>query len=89
MNILDFVQRCEFVEASDVFKDCQEAWTCFADSEPDCSWGNNNRTMVTPNTIIESLEEAHFEDEPNLEKEIDVVIKRLKELGQMYVDLEN
>ena len=79
-------QTCVFVEASNVFKDLPLAWNCFSESEPDCSWGDNNRTMVTPDTIIDALENA---DCDGCEDEVASVIERLKSLGETYVDLEN
>jgi hypothetical protein len=85
------VLTCEFVESSEVFRDCPSAMEVFSECDPDCSWGNNNRTMVTPDVIINTLDGAYIdEDEAELQKEIDTVLARLRELPHtMYVDLEN
>lgn len=72
----------EFVEASEVFNGIPLAWEEFANSDPDCSWGNNNRTLVLPDVIIDALEESE-------EPQVAVAMKRLSELGDTYVDLEN
>jgi hypothetical protein len=47
--------------------------------------------MVTPDVIINTLDGAYIdEDEAELQKEIDTVLARLRELPHtMYVDLEN
>ena len=79
MNVL----TCEYVEASEVFKNCPEAWEFFAASDPDCTWGSNNRTLVTPDVIAVSLEEG------DQTKQVKTVLRRLKKLGQTYIDLEN
>lgn len=90
MNIL----TCEFVECSEVFKDCPLAHDIFVNSDPDCSWGGNNRTMVTPNVLIAILS-AHEEwiesswDKKEA-KQVAKVLKRLHKLPEtMYIDLEN
>lgn len=83
------VLTCQFVESSEVFKDCHNAMEVFSECDPDCSWGNNNRTLVTPDTIINALEDAYI-DEASVATEIDTVLARLRELDPtMYVDLEN
>jgi hypothetical protein len=77
---------CEFVEASEVFMDFKLAWDVFINSDPDCTWGDNNRSMVTPNVIIDALENSDDEQQPQVQK----VVKILKSLPHdMYVDLEN
>lgn len=77
---------CEFVEASEVFMDYKLAWDVFINSDPNCTWGDNNRSMVTPNVIIDALENSDDEQQPQVQK----VVKILKSLPpDMYVDLEN
>jgi len=50
------VKSCQFVEATEVFKDCMKAYDIFCVSEPDCSWGDNNRTMVSRDVIVNAIE---------------------------------
>ncbi len=85
-------KTCEFYEASDLFEDCTSAWQRFTDSDPDCSWGNNNRTLVQATLIYERLDQLSTqEDEVDVELELEAVMVRIKEqIGfESYVDLEN
>lgn len=81
------IQTCQFVSATDVFKGCGLAWDVFAGGDPDCSWGDNNRTMVTPDVIIRVLEQD--EHEGSTKRQVTIALKRLEQLGQTYVDLES
>jgi hypothetical protein len=83
------VLTCRFVEGSEVFRDCSFAWNLFVNSEPECSWGDNNRTLVMPDVIINALEGADVDDDEEVQKEVDAVVDRLKTLDYMYIDLEN
>jgi len=85
-------KTCEFYEASDLFEDCEFAWQRFTDSDPDCSWGNNNRTLVRAVLIYDALDRLITdEDDVNVELEMEAVKNRIKEqIGlDSYVDLEN
>lgn len=50
------IHTCQFVLSSDVFAGCQLAYDHFCEVVNDCSWGDNNRTMVAPQRIIDELE---------------------------------
>lgn len=83
------VLTAQFVEASEVFFGQRQAWEAFDSGEPDCSWGNNNRTFVTPNIVETALNNARGDDD-DTDTEIDIVLERLATLPQdMYIDLEN
>lgn len=83
------IKTCQYVEASEVFKGFGLAWDVFINSDPQCSWGDNNRTMVTPDVIIDAMEDSDL-NEGNEEKQVEQVVKILRSLPQdMYVDLEN
>jgi hypothetical protein len=84
-------QTCEFVVASEVFAGCPAAWEVFVESEPKCSWGDNNRTLVVPQTIIDGLEETDelCEQTEQTQQQVQQVLHRLRTLGATYVDLEN
>lgn len=83
------IKTCKYVEASEVFKNQDLAWDLFIESDPDCSWGDNNRTMVTADVIVDALENCDA-DEGDEEKQVKKVVKILRSLPQdMYVDLEN
>ena len=77
----------KFVLGTELFKGCQKAWLEFSDSDVDCSWGNNNRTLVDTFTIRSVLEE---DDHPKLFARLDV-LDELTKLGNgiIYIDLEN
>ena len=80
------IKTCQYVEASEVFKGFGLALDVFVNSDPNCTWGNNNRSMVTPDVIIDALENSDEEEQTQVKK----VVKILKSLPQdMYVDLEN
>lgn len=77
----------KYVQSSDVFFGYSGVCEDFSNSEPDCTWGNNNFSLVTPQTIIDALEGL---DEPTDEEGTEVVIERLKSIPEgVYVDLEN
>jgi hypothetical protein len=82
------VKSCKFVEATNVFKDCPLAWDLFVNADPSCTWGDNNRSMVTPDVIFNCLEEVDMDSKS--EPQVELVIKRLNDLqDNVYVDLEN
>jgi hypothetical protein len=82
------VQTCEFVSSSEVFAELPLAKEIFANSEPDCTWGDTNRSLVTPDVISSVLEDADTET-PAERKQVKEAIKRLYSLGQTYIDLES
>lgn len=81
------IKTCKFVEVSDVFAKHGLAWDVFVNSNPNCSWGDNNRSLVTPDVIIDALEDASCDGV--VRKQVNAVVERLKSLGQTYIDLEN
>jgi hypothetical protein len=84
------VKSCNFVESTEVFKDCQKAWELFCDSNPDCTWGDNNRTMVTNKVIIDAIENVFDSEDSEVANQVSTVFKRLNELPyDTYIDLEN
>lgn len=85
------IQAAPYVPASDIFKDQGNAWDLFFNGEPDCTWGDNNRTLVTPETISNCLDEClECADDQATEDEVATVKKRLESIPQgVYVDLEN
>jgi hypothetical protein len=82
-------QTCQFVEATEVFKGHPLAWELFLDSNPNCTWGDNNRSMVSPDVVIDALEDSE-PDAGDQEKQVGQVVERLKKIPEgVYVDLEN
>lgn len=83
------IQTCKFVTASEVFKGFGLAWDVFINSDPNCSWGDNNRSMVTPDVIIDAMELSDL-NVGNEERQVEQVAKILRELPEgVYIDLEN
>ena len=83
------VQQCEFVPASEIFEGQGLAWDVFINSDPKCTWGDNNRSLVTPDVIIDALENSDL-NAGNEEKQVNLVVHSLKNLPEgIYIDLEN
>jgi hypothetical protein len=89
------VKSCQFVEATEVFKDCMKAYNIFCVSEPDCSWGDNNRTMVSRDVIVNAIEsfsdvDDEEDDSNSTNEQVKKVFERLNNLNvHTYIDLEN
>lgn len=82
------IKTCRFVDASDLFQGCPDAWQAFMDADPPVSWGDANRTMVSVQLMEFALIDMVSDDE-NIEKQIDKVHNRLQQIGGVYIDLEN
>lgn len=83
------IKTCRYVQASEIFKGFGLAWDVFINSDPNCSWGDNNRSMVSADVIINALEESDL-NVGNEAKQVEQVIKILDSLEpDVYVDLEN
>jgi hypothetical protein len=81
------IKTCNFVDASDVFEGCPDAWQAFMDSDPPVSWGDANRTMTTSILIQDTLGDW-FSDDEDVESQIQIVVNRLQGVD-CYIDLEN
>jgi len=82
------IKSCKFVEATEIFKDCPRMWEAFVEGDPPCTWGDNNRTMVTPDVISNFLDDFDFDEVHDVQKKL--VNKRLDSLeDNVYIDLEN
>lgn len=77
---------CQYVNASDLFKGLANLWEEFSNSNPDFSWGGNNRTLVDPKAILDHLDNRVIENGPQME----TLRHRIVGLpDDVYVDLEN
>ena len=90
-------KSCKYVEASEVFWNCPLAFDEFCQN-PNCTWGDNNHSLVTPDVIASALAMElitavfpleNADSDATAQKQIKTVLKRLKTLGQTYIDLEN
>ena len=83
------VHKCQFVLEADLFKGLDDLWREFCESEPDFTWGDNNRSLVTAKSILDHLYNTAWTNEEQLELLRLRVEKCLPEGGNTYVDLEN
>ena len=81
---------CEFVLASqliparvDNFGWREEFWCAISDNAP-FSWGDNDRTMVTASRVADHCQNR-LDDSPRAKR----LLKKLWDLGETYIDLEN
>lgn len=52
------------------------------------SWGDNNRTLVTANRLLEHCKKCELDDLAPHE-EVDAFLEKIEKLGDTLVDLEN
>lgn len=79
------VQTCEFISATDLVPRSWDEWFWGLISEDaPFSWGVNNRSMVTAGDFADHCEER-LDDSPKVKR----FLKKLRELGEMYIDLES
>jgi len=79
------VHTAKFVKASEVFANHRPVWDAFSESDPDFSWGNNNRTLASRDGLISALEGLD-DDVPGVKVMIDL-LSTLDD--ETYIDLEN
>ena len=75
------VQTCSFIHASQIFENFTQMWDKFCENDPNCSWGDNNRSMITKNVIEEAL--MHEDIPEDFQRVLDSIDTN------MYIDLEN
>ena len=77
------IEHCVFVCGSELFRGHNEVWTAFIESDPDCTFGSNNRSLVCRDFLLTTLDQLDA-------KGMDSVRKRLERLpAEVYIDLEN
>lgn len=82
------IETCRFIRLQMLFKGCDAAKDKFADSDPGFTWGDNNRSLVDRDSMIDAIVEITCDDD--VEDELRTVIERLKRLpADVYIDLEN
>ena len=83
------IKTCSFIEASDLFTECADAWQLLLDSDPPVTWGDANRTMVSTDFMTFMLEDC-FSDDNQIARQIELVLNKVKNLDfAIYIDLEN
>lgn len=80
---------CEFILSSDLFADFKEIAAGMAESDPDFTWGCNNRSLITITDLLNHIDNSDFDDYAD-EAMIEKFRNFCKEIGvDTYVDLEN
>jgi len=75
--------NCTFVLSSDLFRGYRKLALQMSESEPDFTWGSNNRSLVTVEVLLNHLDGVGVAYSKKF-------AKRCREVGlQTYVDLEN
>jgi len=83
------IQACKYINATEIFEGLGLAWDVFINSDPNCTWGDNNRSMVTADVIYDALELSDL-NVGSEERQVNLALERLKEVPQdVYIDLEN
>jgi hypothetical protein len=83
------IKTCSFVDASDLFMGCPDAWQEFMDSDPPVSWGDAHRTLVSPD-FMDSVVSDIFSDDNQIAEQLNNVLRRVRSLKyETYIDLEN
>jgi hypothetical protein len=83
------IKTCSFVDASDLFLGCPDAWQEFMDSDPPVSWGDAHRTLVSPD-FMDSVVSDIFSDDYQIAEQLNNVLRRVRSLKyETYIDLEN
>jgi len=86
------VHTCKYIKASVVFKDCECAFTAFADSCPEAPFGQA-KTMIPASVIKKSLamwKMCNSYGNYQCDKEIETVMERLDWIpSNVYIDLES
>lgn len=95
-RFLEKAKKTDYIELSDLVPEDWKSWFYNVLScTNQVSYGDANRTLVTGErlaNIVDNLYDMIMDetDDTNLsEKEIDDWINAVRELGNMYVDLEN
>ena len=89
------IMQASFVFASELFKDCDKAWCGFVEESSDCSWGDNEHSLVMCKTIALTLKNMieSAGDDPSqsiLVADIERVLGRISLLPDgTLIDLEN
>ena len=82
------IKTCRYVEASEIFKGLSLAWEVFCNSNADCTWGDNNRTLVAADVIMNAIEQNDMTEAESIE--VEKVYKILASIEpEVYVDLES
>lgn len=90
------IKVCQFVDFSDLFAGCDLISTAFSNSDPDMSWGNNNRTMASREAMQTAIDNLEYDkdfvegSESDWDAQLESVESRIASLPyDVYIDLEN
>lgn len=96
------IRSCEYVDATELFKGCSRAFASFAylilhkKVKFDCSWGNNQKTLIHPDLIadvLSSIDRSKREEDDEiqfLDLEVITVFEKIDRLPKgVYINLED
>lgn len=95
------VETCKYIESTELIPDNWDWFFCAISENAPFSWGDNNRTMVSPERFLNHCEDVFEFHEEVDEDEKDIFVKRLKTLIRLddasradggmgiYIDLEH
>jgi hypothetical protein len=83
------IEICQYIPATSIVprKWDKWFWETISNNAP-FSWGDNNRSLVTAECLVDHFESCDLPSNIK-DKEIIEFQKTCRELGQMYIDLEN
>lgn len=91
------MKTVNFVERSELFDNCEDAFAAFSDN-PNCSWGDNDRTLIYASyiaSILNGCDPDDYDNPENFKEQRETVRQRITEVkatyscDDFYVDLEN
>lgn len=90
------VETVHIVPASDIFHNAPTISDAFCNIDADFTWGDNNRSLITPERFIDHLDNIDDDDRGNM---FDAVRQRAFSVADMnkqrppsapiYIDMEN
>lgn len=83
------IQACAFVDASDLLGEGWSEWFWEEFDQDEFSWGDNNRTLITPERFVSACDSIEWGDHGVSRKAAAAWCKRILNLGNVYIDLEN
>jgi hypothetical protein len=85
------VETCQFIRATNLVPKNWHNWFFYLFSEDaPFSWGDNNRTLITAERFYNHAKDILDSDDLQASKKNkDNFLKKIKNLGSTYIDLEN
>ena len=83
------IQTCQFVNFSDIIPyHLMDNVSTQVSENSDFSWGSNNRSLVTAESIAREIDPDAAETAKE-SRQLKALVTKLLKLDQLYIDLEN